>query len=157
MERVDNLSLHYIETINLKNMLETILAISGKPGLYRLVSRGNRNLIVETLDDAKKRTPIFSTDKVISLADIAMYTEEGEVPLREVLQKVKELENGGMASLDVKKASTAELQSYFAQMLPDFDRDRVYPADIKKLISWYNLLVKAGEVDFSEPEEKEEA
>lgn len=73
-------------------MLETILAISGKPGLYRLVSRGNRSLIVETLDEAKKRMPAFSADKVISLADIAMYTENGEVPLRKVLNKVKDKE-----------------------------------------------------------------
>ena len=73
-------------------MLETILAISGKPGLYKLVSRGNRSLIVETLDEVKKRMPAFATDKVISLADIAMYTDEGEVPLREVLNSLKKKE-----------------------------------------------------------------
>ncbi|MCM1107467.1 MAG: DUF5606 domain-containing protein [Clostridium sp.] len=129
-------------------MLETILAISGKPGLYRLVSRGNRNLIVETLDAAKRRMPAFATDKVISLADIAMYTEEGEVPLREVLNKVKEKENGQKASIDPKKAGARELADYFAEVLPDYDRDRVYNADIKKLISWYNLLVAAGVTDF---------
>ena len=75
-------------------MLETILAISGKPGLYKLVSRGNRSLIVETLDEVKKRMPAFATDKVISLADIAMYTDEGEVPLREVLNSLKKKEKG---------------------------------------------------------------
>ncbi len=131
-------------------MLETILAISGKPGLYRLVSRGNRNLIVETLDDKKKRMPAFGADKVISLADIAMYTEEGEVPLREVLTALKKKENGELAAFDYKKASREELGAYFAEILPDYDRDRVYPADIKKLISWYNLLVKAGLTDFEE-------
>ncbi len=131
-------------------MLETILAISGKPGLYRLVSRGNRNLIVETLDDKKKRMPAFGADKVISLADIAMYTEEGEVPLREVLTALKKKENGELATFDYKKASREELGAYFAEILPDYDRDRVYPADIKKLISWYNLLVKAGLTDFEE-------
>ena len=72
-------------------MLETILAISGKPGLYRLVSRGNRSLIIETLDAQKKRMPAFAADKVISLADIAMYTDEKEVPLREVLNNIKKL------------------------------------------------------------------
>ncbi|MDE7377634.1 MAG: DUF5606 domain-containing protein [Paraprevotella sp.] len=131
-------------------MLETILAISGKPGLFRLVSRGNRSLIVETLDAAKRRMPAFATDKVISLADIAMYTDEGEVPLREVLNSVKEKENGQVASINPKKASARELADYFAEVLPAYDRDRVYTADIKKLISWYNLLVNAGMTDFTE-------
>lgn len=131
-------------------MLETILAISGKPGLFRLVSRGNRSLIVETLDAAKHRMPAFATDKVISLADIAMYTDEGEVPLREVLNRVKEKENGQVASINPKKASARELTDYFAEVLPAYDRERVYTADIKKLISWYNLLVNAGMTDFTE-------
>ena len=131
-------------------MLETILAISGKPGLYRLVSRGNRNLIVETLDEAKKRMPAFATDKVISLADIAMYTDEGEVPLREVLNNLKKKEDGQLVTFDYKKASREELMAYFAEVLPNFDRDRVYPADIKKLIGWYNLLVKAGLTEIDE-------
>lgn len=131
-------------------MLETILAISGKPGLYRLVSRGNRSLIVETLDDAKKRMPAFAADKVISLADIAMYAEDGEVPLRKVLNYVKQKENGEVSSFDYKKASNQELAAYFAEILPNYDRDRVYPTDIKKLISWYNILIKAGVTEFDE-------
>lgn len=121
-------------------MLETILAISGKPGLYKLVSRGNRSLIVETLDEVKKRMPAFATDKVISLADIAMYTDEGEVPLREVLNSLKKKEKGQLSAFDYKKASREELASYFAEILPNYDRDRVYPADIKKLVSWYKLF-----------------
>lgn len=129
-------------------MLETILAISGKPGLYKLVTRGNRSLIVETLDEAKKRMPAFAADRVISLADIAMYTEEGEVPLKVVLNNVKKKENGEVASFDYKKASKNELEAYFAEILPTYDRDRVYPTDIKKLIGWYNLLIKAGITDF---------
>lgn len=131
-------------------MLETILAISGKPGLYRLVSRGNRNLIVETLDEAKKRMPAFAADKVISLADIAMYTDNGEVPLRKVLDSMKKKEGGQESAFNYKKATTDELYAYFAEILPDYDRDRVYPSDIKKLISWYNLLVKAGVTEFDE-------
>ena len=131
-------------------MLETILAISGKPGLYKLVSRGNRSLIVETLDEVKKRMPAFATDKVISLADIAMYTDEGEVPLREVLNSLKKKEKGQLSAFDYKKASREELASYFAEILPNYDRDRVYPAYIKKLVSWYNLFVKAGMTDFDE-------
>ena len=131
-------------------MLETLLAISGKPGLYKLVSRGNRSLIVETLDEAKKRMPAFAADKVISLADIAMYTDEGEVPLREVLSNLKKKENGEVSAFDYRKASKDELEAYFAEVLPNYDRDRVYPTDIKKLVGWYNLLVKAGITDFDE-------
>lgn len=135
-------------------MLQTVLAIAGKPGLYRLVSRGNKNLIVESLDAAKKRTPIFGADKVISLADIAMYTDNGEVPLAEVLQKVADKEESKEASLNPKKASNEELQNYFAEILPDYDRERVYMTDIKKLLTWYNLLVNAGITVFVEKDEK---
>lgn len=131
-------------------MLETILAISGKPGLYKLVSRGNRSLIVETLDAEKKRMPAFAADKVISLADIAMYTDAGEVPLREVLNSVKAKENGVVSTFDYKKASRNELEAYFAEILPNFDRERVYAADIKKLVSWYNILIQNGITDFDE-------
>lgn len=135
-------------------MLQTVLAIAGKPGLYRLVSRGNKNLIVESLDAAKKRTPIFGADKVISLSDIAMYTDNGEVPLAEVLQKVADKESAKEASLNPKKASNEELQNYFAEILPDYDRERVYMTDIKKLLTWYNLLVNAGITVFVEKEQE---
>lgn len=130
-------------------MLETILAIAGKPGLYKLVSRGSRNLIVETLDEKKHRQPAFATDRVISLADIAMYTSEKEVPLADVLNAMKEKENGAVCPLDYKKASKAELFAYLADVLPDYDADRIYPADVKKLIQWYNILIQNGLDDFS--------
>lgn len=131
-------------------MLETILAISGKPGLYKLVSRGNNNLIVETVDAQKKRFPAFAADKIISLADIAMYTDEKEVPLREVLNNIKTKEGGKVASIDYRKASKEELFAYLGEVLPNFDRDRVYPADAKKLVQWYNLLVENGLDNFDE-------
>lgn len=131
-------------------MLETILAISGKPGLYKLVSRGNNSLIVETIDAQKKRFPAFAADKVISLADIAMYTDEKEVPLREVLNSIKTKEDGKVASIDYRKASKEELFAYLGEVLPNFDRDRVYPADAKKLVQWYNLLVENGLDNFDE-------
>lgn len=131
-------------------MLETILAISGKPGLYKLVSRGNRNLIVETLDAQKKRFPAFSADKVISLADIAMYTDEKEVPLRQVLNSIKEKEGGKTASLDWHKASKDELYAYLCEVLPNCDKDRIYPTDVKKLIQWYNILIENNLTDFDE-------
>ena len=132
-------------------MLKTILAISGKPGLYKLVSRGNRNLIVESLDASHKRQPDFGADRIISLADIAMYTEEEEVPLRQVLTNIKEQEKGAVvSSLDYKTASKDELFDFMAKVLPSFDRDRVHASDVKKLIQWYNILIENGVSDFSE-------
>ena len=131
-------------------MLETILAISGKPGLYRLVSRGNRSLIVETLDKAKKRMPAFGADRVISLADIAMYTDKEDVPLRQVLKNILKKEDGKTASIDPKKATKEELADFMAEVLPNFDRDRVFPSDMKKLVLWYNILVENGITDFDE-------
>ena len=132
-------------------MLETILAISGKPGLYKLVSRGNNSLIVETLDAQKKRMPIFGTDKVISLGDIAMYTDDEEVPLRRVFKNIFDKESGKKTALDYKKASKDELAAFMAEALPNYDRDRVYPADMKKLAQWYNILIENGITDFEEP------
>ena len=132
-------------------MLEKILAISGKPGLYKLLSRGNNSLIVETLDAQKKRLPVFGTDKVISLADIAMYTDEEEVPLRRVFKNILEKEGGKKTSLDYKKASKDELAAFMAEALPNYDRDRVYPADMKKLAQWYNILIENEITDFEEP------
>ncbi|MCR5819507.1 MAG: DUF5606 domain-containing protein [Bacteroidaceae bacterium] len=132
-------------------MLEKILAISGKPGLYQLISRSNRGLIVETIGSDKRRMPIFSTDRVISLADIAMYTDEEEVPLCDVLSSLKDKEKSQPCSIDIKKADKNELFDFFAQILPNFDRDRVYPSDVKKLLQWYNILIAEGLDDFSNP------
>lgn len=132
-------------------MLKTILSISGKPGLYKLISHGKNMLIVESLADGK-RFPSHQRDRVISLGDIAMYTETDEVPLRNVLAKVKEVCNGEKCPTD-PKADADTLRTFFATILPDFDRDRVYPSDIKKLIQWYNLLIASGNDDFSEPEQ----
>lgn len=142
-------------------MLRTILSISGKPGLYKLISRGKNTLIVESLDAAKKRQPVYGSDKVIALGDIAMYTDDEEVPLRQVFNNVKEKEQGALASLDPKKATADQLHGYMAEVLPNYDRDRVYTNDIKKLISWYNILVNNSLTDFAgqeaETEEQTEA
>ena len=135
-------------------MLKTILSISGKAGLYKLVSQGKNMLIVESISADKKRVPAYGNEKIISLADIAMYTDDAEVPLREVFQAMKTKENGQVASLDPKKASGDELKAYLATVLPDFDRDRVYNGDIKKLIQWYNILINNGMDDFEEKEEE---
>lgn len=130
-------------------MKKTILSIAGKSGLYALVSRGNRMLIVEALETGK-RVPAYANDRITSLGDIAIYTEDEEVPLLDVLQSVKEKEGGKEITFNFKKASKDELFSYFEEVLPKFDQDRVHPSDIKKLLSWYNLLVKSGNTDFEE-------
>ena len=137
-------------------MLKTILSISGKPGLFKLVSHGKNMLIVESLTD-KKRVPAYAKDTVISLGDIAIYTNEAEVPLHEVLTSVKNKENGAKVSINTSTAKPEELRTYFAEILPSFDRDRVYPSDIKKLLSWYNILIGAGITDFTPEEPAEEA
>ena len=131
-------------------MKQTILAISGKPGLYKLVSRGNNSLIVEALDATHKRMPAFGNDRITSLADIAMFTETDDVPLMTILASLRDLEGGKESSLNYKKASPAELHEYFTKVLPEWDRDRVHNSDIKKLIQWSNILVKAGVTDFEE-------
>lgn len=138
-------------------MLKKVLSISGKPGLFKLVSQGKNMLIVESLAN-RKRQPAYSHEKMVSLADVAIYTDSGEKPLAEILMLIKEKENGQTCSIDPKSANDV-LRSYFEEILPDFDKDRVYPTDIKKILVWYNLLIDNGITDFvlEEPEEAEEA
>ena len=138
-------------------MLRTILSVSGKPGLYKLISQGKNMLILEALDATKKRFPVYGHDKVISLGDIAMYTDDEEVALAEVLESVKTKSNGGVTAIDYKKASADELQAFMAEVLPTYDRDRVHNSDIKKLIQWYNILVTNGVTEFVASEAEEEA
>lgn len=128
--------------------METILSIAGKPGLYKLVSRGKMNLIVEAIDETHRRIPAFASDRVTSLGDIAMYTDSEDIALWEVLAKLGEKEGGKEASLNYKKCSSQELRAYFAEVLPNFDQDRVHDSDIKKLLQWYNILVTNGYTDF---------
>ena len=137
-------------------MLNEILTISGKPGLYKLLTRGRGALIVENIDETKKRFPIQSTDKVVSLGDISIFTEDKEMPLREVFLAVEAKLGKKEIEFNWKKASNDELIKFFAGIVPDFDRERVYPSHIKKIAGWYDLLVKYGENDFSEPKQEEE-
>ena len=134
-------------------MLRTILSITGKPGLFKIVSQGKNMLLIEDLV-TKKRTPAHSRDKIISLGDIAMYTDDEEVALAEVLESVKNKENGAVASVDYKKASAEELHAFMAEVLPTYDRDRVHTSDIKKLIQWYNILVSNGITEFVPAQEE---
>lgn len=137
-------------------MKDTIIAISGKPGLYKLISRGNNNLIVETVDATRRRMPVFASDRVTSLRDTAMYTDSEDKPLLEILDIMCKKEKGKETAINYKKATGKELREYFAEILPDFDRDRVHDSDIKKLLQWYNILVKNGITDFLDEEEQAE-
>ena len=137
-------------------MLKTILSISGRPGLFRLVNRGKGMLIVEDIASGK-RTPAYARDKVISLGDISIYTDEGDTPLSGVLDAVKTKNEGN--PVDIKSLGKDDaVRAYFAEILPNFDQEKVYTTDIKKLLSWYNLLISAGITDFlpEEPTEQEE-
>ncbi len=135
-------------------MLKNILAITGKPGLYKLLSRGTNMLIVESLIDGK-RMPTYARDKVVSLAEVSMYTTGDDVSLSEVLNAAGKKYAFKAIELDAKKADNDELRGFFAEILPNFDRDRVYPSDIRKFVAWYNLLIKAGFTDFTIVEDEE--
>jgi len=136
-------------------MKHTILSISGKPGLYKLVSKAKTSLIVEKVDETHKRLPVFASDSVTSLNDIAMYTNADDVPLTGILSNIYKEEEGKKVTLNYKKCPSAELREYFAKILPDFDRDRVHDSDIKKLIQWYNILVENGITDFEDKTEED--
>ena len=132
-------------------MIRKILSISGKQGLFKLINQGKNMLIVESLLTGK-RTPAYAHDKVVSLGDISIYTTEGDVPLAEVLESVKTKQEGN--TIDVKAMDDADVRSLFAEILPDFDDERVYTNDISKLFTWYNQLLAAGITEFVEPKEE---
>ncbi|MBN1185910.1 MAG: DUF5606 domain-containing protein [Bacteroidales bacterium] len=134
-------------------MLKDILAISGKPGLFKFLSQGRNGVIVESLEDGK-RMNAFASAKVSSLEDIAIYTVEKEVPLAEIFKKISEKENGGECLSS--KSSNDEMKKYFLQVLPDYDQERVYVSDIKKVLHWYNLLHKYDMLKFDEEEKDKE-
>lgn len=134
-------------------MITGILSISGRPGLYKLIQSGRGSLIVEQLGTGK-RLPVQQRDRVISLSDVAMYTEGDDVPLSQVLDSLSKVAEG--KEVDVKALEDGDLRDFFGKVLPDFDRERVHLSDIRKLLSWYNLLIAAGITDFSDSEEDEE-
>ena len=134
-------------------MFETIMTISGNPGLYRMLSRGNNMFIVETIDAAHKRLPVYNSDKIVLLDDIAIYTDTEEVPLRQVFQLLYE-KAAGVLPFNIKDTTPEEMKEYFESVLPDYDKERVYITHIKKIYSWYNILVANEITDFKEPEEE---
>ncbi|MDO4191492.1 MAG: DUF5606 domain-containing protein [Bacteroidales bacterium] len=136
-------------------MVKDILSISGRPGLYKIVSHAKNMLIVESLLDGK-RTPTYTRDRIVALSDISMFTETEDIALYDVMQKMLEYENGGKASVS-SKASNEELHHYFGQVLPNYDRERVHATDIKKLVQWYNIHVEKGLTDFKKEESADTA
>jgi hypothetical protein len=135
----------------MKTNLDKILAVSGKPGIYQLVAGGKSTIIVESLMDGK-RIPVHPTQKVSSLSDISMFTLEEDVPLKEVLLKIKAL-YAGEAVTDAGTDS-ASLRAAMKKVLPTYDSERVYDSDIKKLFQWYNLLQAKNLLDFEQDAEE---
>ncbi|PVW14596.1 DUF5606 family protein [Marixanthomonas spongiae] len=129
--------------------LEKILSISGKPGLYKLKTQTRGGFLAESLLNGKKIN-VSGRHNVSLLSEIAIYTLTEELPLREVFKKIYEKEDGGEAISH--KEPKIKLEEYFFEVLPDYDEDRVYASDIKKVVQWYNLLVRNGITDFSETE-----
>ena len=130
-------------------MQDIILAISGKPGLYKLVSRGNRTLIVETLDAQHRRFPAGMPDRVTPLRDVSMYTDSDDVNLMQVFQNLYDALQG-KTEVSHKEANEDALQEIMDKALPNWDRDRVHFSDIRKLVQWYNILIEAGYTTFVE-------
>ncbi|MFZ6052887.1 DUF5606 family protein [Halocola ammonii] len=135
-------------------VLKDLLSISGKPGLFKVVTQSKNSLIVESLNDGKKM-PVYAAHKISALEDISIYTYSDDVPLAEVYQEIYDKEEGGKA-IDPKKSSAQEMRDYMVQVLPDYDEDRVYQSDLKKLFSWYNLLHDHNLLEVAKEEESED-
>jgi hypothetical protein len=133
-------------------MLKGIIAISGQSGLFKVLSEGKNSVIVESLLNGKRST-VYTDAKMSALEDIAIYTTLEDLPLRKVFRKISEKENGRKA-IDVKN-SPELLKKYFTEILPDYNKEKVYFSDIKKVISWYNLLLEKGMLDLEDEESKE--
>lgn len=130
--------------------LDRILAISEKPGLFKLITQTRTGLVAESLVDGK-RLAVNLRNNISLLSEIAIYTLSEEVPLKSIFQKIKDKENGAPTSVS-HKDSRDTLEEYFFTILPDYDEDRVYPSDIKKVIRWYNILQQNSLLDFSDEE-----
>ena len=130
--------------------LEKILSVAGKPGLYKLITQTRSGFVAESLLDGK-RISVGLRSNVSVLSEIAIYTLEEELPLRQVFLKIQEKEKGGKTSVGHKE-DKIKLEEYFFEVLPNYDEDRVYASDIKKIIQWYNALVDNEMVDFSDKE-----
>lgn len=134
-------------------MLKKILSISGKPGLFRLVSQGHNSIIVESLENGR-RNAVYANERIISLGDISMYVEDGDKPLGEVLKALYDLQEGKPLDTAVIKGSKEQVFDLFGKILPEYDKDRVYQNDVVKLFKWYNILLENNITEFVEPQEE---
>ena len=132
--------------------LKGILAISGKPGLYKMLSQGKSSIIVEGFED-KKRFPVYTAHNISALEEISIYTETEDVPLVDVFKSIFDITEGKEAI--THKSSKNQLEEFFSKVLPDYDEERVYISDIKKILQWYNTLYRNGLMVFEEEKEDE--
>lgn len=128
-------------------MLTKILSVTGRPGLYKLISTNKNMNIVESMTDGK-RIPVYLHEKIVALSDVSIYTTDNDIPLREVFKKIKEKEDGKPIQLS-SKSSNKEFFEYLEKVLPDYNKESVYASDIKKLIGWYNILME-NNIDLEE-------
>ena len=128
--------------------LTGIIAISGKPGLFKVLAQGKNNIIVESLED-KKRVPAYASDRISALDDISIYTYDEDKPLKEIFTSIFEKEKG--KETISHKEDQSKLKAYLIEILPNFDQERVYASDIKKVLNWYNILQAKGLVSKEEP------
>ncbi len=133
--------------------LTEIMSISGKPGLYKMISQTKNGMLVESMLD-QKRFPVFAHEKISSLEEISIFTETEDLPLKDIFKKINDLLEGGKALSH--KSSPEELKEFFEDVVSDYDKERVYVSDIKKVIQWYNLLHEKEMLDFTEDEEDKE-
>ena len=133
--------------------LTEIMSISGKPGLYKMISQTKNGMLVESMLD-QKRFPVFAHEKISSLEEISIFTETEDLPLKDIFKKINDLLEGGKALSH--KSSPEELKEFFEDVVSDYDKERVYVSDIKKVVQWYNLLHEKEMLDFTEEEEEKE-
>jgi len=134
--------------------LSKILSITGKPGLFKMVGEAKNNIIVESLLDGRK-TPAFSHDRISSLKEISIFTEDEDTPLKDVFKNIFKMQNEQPVP-NMKKATSNEIKDLFEKALPSYDHDTVYVSDMKKIFGWYNLLLEKGLIDLVEDEEETE-
>ncbi len=134
--------------------LKGILSIGGKPGLFKHVAQSKNAIIVEDIETGK-RTPAYATAKISALEDIQVFTEEDEVSLVEIFKTLKNIEDG-KETLNPKSVSADDIKAKFAEVLPNYDKDRVYVSDMKKIFSWYNFLQKHNLLDFEDEAETDD-
>ena len=131
--------------------LTGIIAISGRPGLFKVIAQGKNSIIVESLID-KKRFPAYAADRISALDDISIYTYDEDAPLKDLLTAIYKKENGN--ECPSHKEDISVLQNYLIELLPNYDQERVYPSDVKKMFQWYNLLHKSGNLILEEATEE---